>query len=128
MPAFRAASNAETREGCWNHTRIIEDHHVPRPQQVRQIGYGAVRKLRLGAWMDNEQTRRIPLRQRIKRNPVLWQVEVEEIGSQLRLPGFFREGNRDPSSGGVAIGRAPGSTLCWPHPVALSSGSLAVRR
>src|SRR5690606_27551913 len=83
---FRVAADACALERRRNDTCVVEDEHIAGPQQLGQLRDVAIGEFGLPVRPHHEQARSIALRQRVKRYPVLGQLEIEEVGSQWNVP------------------------------------------
>ena len=83
---FGIAADACALERRRNDTCVVEDEHIAGPQQLGQLRDGAICDFGLTIRLHHEQARSITLRQRVKRYPVLGQLEIEEVGSQWNVP------------------------------------------
>ena len=76
MDSPRAAQTVQPRR---DDLGVVEDEHVAGAQEVRQVAHGTVFEPRLAVRPHREQTRRIARGCRPKRDPLLGQVEIEQV-------------------------------------------------
>jgi hypothetical protein len=71
-------------EARGNDLGVVEDQHVPGPEQVRQVADDAILQRLAGS--NHEHARTIARFRRAERDPVVRQLEVEEVDAHGLLP------------------------------------------
>ena len=103
------APRPQTVQARRDHLGVVEDEHVARPQEVRKIAHGTVLEPRLAVRSHREQTRRIARGCRPKRDPLVGQVEIEQVDAHA-APAKGRDG----FGGGTGLAAGAGKVNAQP--------------
>src|SRR6516225_3408432 len=76
-----AAADAPAAQPCCNHLGVIDHERIAAAQQVGKIAYATVFQFRRHARTHDQEPRRVPRRNRTRRNAIGREVEIEQRGA-----------------------------------------------